>query len=345
MKAHTLTEVLNLFDPREPLSGSKMDVYLRKIKKPTKLLFTGHRGSGKSTELFRLISLLEDEFFIVHFSVLEALNPFDVTYVDLLLALATRLLAQATDAKIIKKRGLALLKEELLDEIYRWFTREVLGDIPFVAPRPDAEVSVKVNLLAVQLESKVGTEAASRKQIRERLELRLSELLDWMNYAIDQVARATKQGVLLIVEDIDKLDLARARDFFLEHATSLTTPKAYVVYTFPVSLRYSNDFVQIIRNFDEAFVLPNIKVFDRDGTPYEPGRERLREVLTKRMNEDLIEEEALEKLIENSGGLMVTLIELVPGLWTKPRGDQKPVFSLQIAVHVDLKQVDSVRFR
>jgi hypothetical protein len=91
-----------------------MRVFLEDKRDPVKVLFTGHRGSGKSTELNKLATMLEDKFFIVRFSILRTLNPQDMTYVDLLLALATSLFKQATDANVLKRRTKGLVGDELL---------------------------------------------------------------------------------------------------------------------------------------------------------------------------------------------------------------------------------------
>ncbi len=327
MKATRLQEAINIFDPREPLRGEKLkqyyveregsplkevEVYLRGMEKPVKLLFTGHRGSGKSTELNRLATHLDNQFFIVHFSATEVLNPFDLTYVDLILAMALQLFGQATDKEIMKRQGLSWAKAELLDGIWDWFNRHVIGeDIALSAPKPDQiGLEAGLNLQVAQLGVKFSTEAPTRTKVRDRVEMRLSELLDLIRYVTDGVKRRIKREVLIIVEDIDKLDLAKARDLFLEHSFSLTEPGAYIVYTFPVSLRYCDDFPQINRNFDEPFTLPNVGILNRNSTPNAAGQEMMRDVVYRRLEPHLIDEAALNKLIEASGGLMVTLIEL-----------------------------------
>lgn len=56
--------------------------------------------------------------------------------------------------------------------------------------------------------------------------------------------------------------------------------------------------------------MPNVKVNDVDGSADHAGREMLRQVVLKRMNERLVDKEALEMLVEMSGGVLRTLIEL-----------------------------------
>lgn len=68
-------------------------------KRPVHLLFTGHRGSGKSTEINKLCSELDDKFLIVKVSFS---NRPDVDYVDVLLKAAMTLFKVATDEQVIK---------------------------------------------------------------------------------------------------------------------------------------------------------------------------------------------------------------------------------------------------
>jgi energy-coupling factor transporter ATP-binding protein EcfA2 len=165
MIARTLSEVLHVFDPQRPLQDEQlthyyvarpmsqlepMRVFLEDKTDPVKVLFTGHRGSGKSTELNKLASMLGDKFFIVHFSILRILNPQDLTYVDLLLALAIKLFQQATDARLLSRRTRGLVGDDLLDDVYRWFTREVIQEKIF-EPKAEAGAAVNLNLLAVKL--------------------------------------------------------------------------------------------------------------------------------------------------------------------------------------------------
>jgi hypothetical protein len=300
---------LNLYyveRPRSPLN--RMAVQLR-TQRRLKVLFTGHRISGKTTALNALAVQLEDAFFIVHFSVLDTLNAYDVHYADLMLALAVRLLEQATDEKLFPKGIKTLVREDLLDDILRWFEQRIEG-LQFVPTPVEKSLSGQVNFLTAQLEAKVSTETVTRQTLRERVSLHLSELLDRMRYVIDEVERRGQRQVLFIVEDIDKLDLANARDLFLEHARSLTAPPAAIIYTFPVALRYSLDFPQIAANFGRHFIWPNIRLFDPEGSPDPVGRQTLTEIFYRRLDRNLVTRDALDSLVAASGGLVGTLIRL-----------------------------------
>ncbi len=326
-QATNLKEALNVFDPRAPLQGESLKAFyverpasplaelrvgLQFLSKPGKFLFTGPRGSGKSTELHRLVEQegMGDQFFVTHFSVIDALNPHDLQYIDLLLGTANQVFNNATSQEILPRGVTQIIKDDLLDEIYQWFTRDLLHEVPFRSPKPEWSLAAKVNFLAVELEGKLNNEPRTRQIVRERTELRLNELLDNLNYVLDEVRRQANREPLIIIEDIDKLDLKLARDMYFQHAASLTAPKAHIIYTFPIALRYTNDFIQIRRNFDEDITLPNIKVTRRDGAADAEGQAMLRQVVLERMQAGLIAEEAITLLVTMSGGIPVTLIDL-----------------------------------
>jgi len=80
MRAKTLKEALNIFDPERPLRTEEelRQYFIERASSPLqelvllfqntdssqKILFTGHRGSGKSTELSKLTSLLQHQYLL-----------------------------------------------------------------------------------------------------------------------------------------------------------------------------------------------------------------------------------------------------------------------------------------
>jgi hypothetical protein len=131
MIADSLNKVYANFDPLLPLPGHS-ELYVERKKNPLskikwdllnynpitippKLLFSGHRGSGKSTELNRLIAdeEMKERYFIVHYSVREVLDIAGLDYTDLLLSVGAQVFAKAIDEKV-------KLRKRLLDELNRW---------------------------------------------------------------------------------------------------------------------------------------------------------------------------------------------------------------------------------
>ena len=118
MKAKALSNVYDIFDPQEALSGDKLREYYVKQEspvksladilssgKPLKYLFVGSRGNGKSTELNRLSELVADKLFVVSFSIKDKLNLFDVDYADILLVIATEIYESVSDKSNCSIKG------------------------------------------------------------------------------------------------------------------------------------------------------------------------------------------------------------------------------------------------
>ena len=317
MRANGLRQALNILDPERPLltkqqldewfvsrPGTPIDelsMLLEDAEGPQKILFTGHRGSGKTTELAKLTLELADRFFIVHYSVKSVLNLFDLTHVDVVLSMGLQLIRQATEDRIP-------VRPDVLEQVLE-FGRDISEDTE-ICESKRGEVSAELGLLAVKLSGKLGVEDATREVVREKVSHRIGDLLENIDILSREVERHTDKRVLVIVEDLDKTDLGTAKKLFYEHARSLAAPEVTVIYTFPTALRHDNDFMQIGMSFPNHYTLPNIKVSHRDGHPDEDGRACLRQLFTNRVDDGLITPDALERLVDLSSGVPRELVVL-----------------------------------
>jgi hypothetical protein len=327
-RANNLAEVIRLFDPRKPLQGNALDsfyidrpgnplqrmlIYLQGLglnNHPVKLLFTGHVGSGKSTELNKLATHLQNQFFIVNLDVRQSLNLSDLTYVDVLLGLTTALFRRATEETVLAKAP-AQIAAGVWEDVSLFIEKTIFGLIRLPTPKSEASLSAKVNLLAAEFEARFSQESMTRQAVREQMESRVAELVDKLNFVARQVRDQYKRPVLFFIENTDKPDLKRARQLFVDHTHTLTNFQAAAIYTFPVGLRYSPDFTLVKDHFDHDFVLPNIKVSERDGREVDQGLACLREAVRKRADLDLFDPEALDVMVRASGGLVRTLIRMI----------------------------------
>lgn len=317
MKAQDLRQALNILNPEAPLHTEEqlegyfvtrpmspledLSILLQDTTDPQKVLFTGHRGSGKSTELAKLTQGLRGQFFIIRYSIKSILNLFDLDYVDVVLSLGLELIREAIARQV-------QVNQEVLSHILD-FTKEITKEVE-TGVKEQANVGAELNLYVVKLSSKLGAEDATRTIVREKVQTRLSDLLESVDLLSREIEKNRQQRVLAIVEDLDKTDLDTAKEIFYGHATSLLAPYMSVIYTFPTALRHDNDFMQIEMNFPNVYILPNLKARFRDGKPDEDGLARLRDILTKRVEENLFTPEALTALAELSSGIPRELIAL-----------------------------------
>lgn len=272
-------------------------------REPIKLLFTGHRGSGKTTTLNRLVSNLDDRFFIVHYNVFDLLDQNDVNYTDVLFSMLTRMLEKAEMKEIDLGKTLLKRVNNWGSSIIESITRE---------KGVESGVDLKIHLYLLEIMGRMKSETTTRVETRKEIEPRVSELVSIINDTISEIEKTGEQ-VLIIIDNLEKIDPAKALHLFYDHATQLTQPLCKIIYTFPISLKSSNDFMQIKINFSDVFIHPNIKIHEREGPEhtYPKGREFMKEIVSKRVSPDMFEPDALEYIIDMSGGVVREFIRII----------------------------------
>ena len=114
-RATNLEEAIRVLNPQKRLGGRELDEFyvsrdsraLERIKtlllqaSEVKVLFTGHRGVGKSTELAQLQKDL-DQFWTVFFSVFNKLDPNYLDYRDILFSIPLQILLKVKADRQIK---------------------------------------------------------------------------------------------------------------------------------------------------------------------------------------------------------------------------------------------------
>ena len=314
--AHTLEAAYSELDPK-PLTRGQLNSHfvsrpnsrtlqlvneLRHARTGEKFIFIGHRGSGKSTELVYVSKQLEDKYYTVHIPVFEVFQSAALSHDELMFALFSRIIRTATDERLIQAGIVSGVWENYLRGTFDRVNRFLFGDA--VQALPEGSVSAKIHLALADIELNV----ANSPELLERLKGRASEFQRAIDFTINQIQQATGKKVLLIVEDLDKFDLDPIRRLFVDHAGTLQLPAPTTIYTFPVAMRYSDEFDQIRQAF-KPYALPNISTGYRDGTPDAEGQAILREIITRRAHESLFTPEALDKIVL-CGGIVRDVILL-----------------------------------
>ena len=322
MIANNLRKVYTNFDPLSPLTLDKSEFYVERKKGsfdrmkwaltsdnqiPPKFLFSGHRGSGKSTELSKLMADQEirDKYFIVHYSVRDILDIIGLDYTDLLVSIGAKILAEATVQKIKLKKG-------VLDELNNWgkpIEEQIITD-----EGVEIGTEIGLNVFFAKTLSKLKSGKDTRTLIRKNIEPRLEELIEIINnLVITEVEKETGKKVLVAIDDLDKPDLSVARQLFYERQSSLTLPRCTLIYTAPIALLYSPDGNQVKQGFTDSFFLPNVTItkHDDERSPDNEGRSVMKEFVLKRMSLNLIDEDALEYSISVSGGVFREMARII----------------------------------
>ncbi len=79
----------------------------------------------------------------------------------------------------------------------------------------------------------------------------------------------------------------------------------------------------MIRYFDDHQILPNIKIFERDGELNEDNYELMEKIALNRMDGGLISDDALDLAIKSSGGILQDFIRIIRNSANVASGEEK----------------------
>ncbi|RZN15668.1 MAG: hypothetical protein EF812_01685 [Methanosarcinales archaeon] len=319
MQAQTLKDAIRVFDPRKTLDGEGLNEYhtdripnrkedpaITKLKTQLdadaqKILFSGHRGCGKSTELNKLALDLEKErpgLLIVKYNVTDVLDVFDLEYSDVLFSLAYQLYHKAETIGV-------KIDKAVVDNI-----EEFVGCVT----RDFEEIKEKKVGLGVMFQKlfvgKYQQERLTRETVRKQLKPRISRLIELINSMVVQIKLAGYDA-LIIIDGIDNSPLDIGKNLYYGFGQVLSKPDCAIIYTIPISVVYSSEFTVIQQSFDKTVILPNITVTNRDGSQNEDGISIFSNLSERRMRPDLIGEDALRYAIRMSAGITREFIRTI----------------------------------
>jgi hypothetical protein len=345
--ARTLRDAYNAADPTTPLpSGDPRYVDCTDVRgnrdvvqqmfdtitwsnSDTAQLLTGHRGCGKSTELLRLKTRLEEAgYTVIYFEADEDLDVNDIIYSDLLLAVARRI------ESALRREHEIELDPRLLESIQRWFAevlytedgwrqvqRELAAEAKLGVGLP-AGVPLLARLLA-RVTGQIKTGHDIREELRRKLDPQISLLIDNINLLIlratERLHHQGRQGLVLLIDNLDRitlrhLDTARTSHeaLYIDHGEQLRAPTCHLVYTVPISMVYSPTATQLKAIFPHCAVVPMVKIAQPEGGEHSEGLARLRDMLARRIDLDaLFTGEAVDSLCRACGGHPRDLMRLV----------------------------------
>jgi energy-coupling factor transporter ATP-binding protein EcfA2 len=327
----------------EPLEGDDLDRYyvdLSEVRKTeaiagvsnildfqepeqfTTILFTGHRGCGKSTELKRIQKHWEKDYRVIYLEVDEQTDINDVSYTDFYLI--------AIKQVEFEMRGLGLkLDSRLMDNFEDWFkevTEETEQTVESsVSIEGEATLGSGAPFLAkllVKLLAQIKGSDKQKKTIRQTLEKDISRLKADINLLLNDAVKKLRKkfpkykGFLIIFDNLDRVPPNVANHLFFDYAAQLQELNCTIIYTVPLSVLYSPQ--NAIKNFDCPHIVPmvNIYEFNRDSCDLnynEVSLNAMASLVERRVEVDKIFEsrEQLLELAKASGGHVRQLMQMM----------------------------------
>jgi len=332
--AETLDDLYRVCDPEMPLANDDpryVDLsevrgmknlaksLARQIRRADRAylqkLVTGHRGSGKSTELLRLKAQLEhDGFFTIYLDVEDLLDLVEIDYLDVLLVIA-RVVEQASREAGFK------LPYDLLDDLYEWFADKVIETDERQALtsqlKTQAEGKLEIPLIAhllARFTGEIQTASSRRVNTRHQLARELPVFISKLNVLLGavrtQAQKADFTDIVVIVDGLEKMHYnllgedktSTHANLFLHHAEQLKAPECHIIYTVPMSLAFNANLHDVF----DMVVLPMVKT-DQEGL------DKLKQIIAVRADVDnLFTHPAhLNELLRVSGGVVRDLMHLI----------------------------------
>ena len=339
----TLKKIYAVFSPA-PLSQGKDNLYvdLDEVRGDTSVIhrmqqkiilpdgpscqvLAGHRGSGKSTELWKLRQALEtpqiiaDRMFVVQVKADEELDPNDIDFPDVLISIVRQLASE------LKTREGIQLKPGYFKDRWHRLKELALSKVEFEGGELDT-VMGKVSAV-------IRSSPEARKQVRAALE---PDTDNWIAAANDVIGAAVLElkakhysGLVIMVDGLDKMITRQLDDvgctttenLFVNRGAQLTSFACHLIYTVPIDLAYSHHGANIRLRYGGEFpVVPMTKIETPPPNPktYAKGIAKFREIITTRLHSIGVTEDALfsndrvrDDLIKLTGGQPTELMTLI----------------------------------
>ncbi|MDP3925680.1 MAG: ATP-binding protein [Hydrogenophaga sp.] len=284
------------------------------------VLFFGHIGSGKTTELRRYMGRFNasKHFFVVEVDVLAKLDRNNLQYSEVLMAMAESLLEQ------LAREGFGV-DEDALRPLREWFAPAVHTHTESSELNAELKTGLQagggipgiLKLLAsftTSFRTGASRKTEWRQEIRNRfttLALAFSGLIRHVEQLLKVKGRAER--VLFLIDGTDKMRGDDTQAFFVHDAEQLLSIQTLALYTAPLHLKYDGS---LGGKLDADIVLPMIKLYTQEGERWEPGWTALRELLLHRAARSLFEEGdtgevQIQRLVEHCGGHPRELLRLL----------------------------------
>jgi len=267
-------------------------------------LFTGYIGCGKSIELLKLKSKLEEEgFYVTYFDItedleLEKVSNIDIT--DILLSIARRV-----------HESLKLIQIKLELGYFNKLFKEFQNSFNL----PDFEVGGELSIGIAKITAKAKETAEMRSKIKESfLQPRTSDIVSSINNdifkcAAEPLSKKGKKGLVVIVDNLDRVDSSPSssekieyRNLFIDPGERLKKLQCHIIYTIPLALTFSSTTYGQVTQRLSSGVPPKVLTMVDVNT----GIDLLRQVVLARAFPEVTEQERINlipKLFQDFRGL------------------------------------------
>ncbi len=280
----------------------------------SKVLFTGFRGAGKSTELYRIHQYFnhKDRYFSVFIDLEEEMDMSNFYYEDFYFVLLFKFSKVLAENKKLKSKTKIIdnILEDLLSD--KEISKVVEKDYKVSA---SASTGAGFNILnlfksKIDLKGEFATNTAIATIIRKKLKNNLLGIIRKFNDALNEIRpliikNGLGKDILFIIDSFERVDFEIYRQLIVLNSYVIRELQANLILSIPIGAQFLANEVAA-RNIFNTVYLPVIQI------KKVKNRRLLAKLLKKRIDfETFFEnEEVLEYLIRKSGGVIRQLLKL-----------------------------------
>lgn len=302
-----------------------------KISQTLKLFLSGHRGTGKTTELLKLRNEIDETtcFFSVFCDLSdEELDVNNIDFIDIIILILEKLTKTLDDKKIdIPKAN--------IEPFYDWYEQRITE----INSQTDESASIEVegkagiNLfsllsLVTKTKGKLSGSNSTKETIRKVFKNKFSDFsLKFNEFILDIKDYLLKNGIskdlLFIIDGFEKIgSLEDRKKILIDNSNKFVEIKANMIITLPIEL-FSE--VSRLKEFASHISFPLITLDNN-------SKERFKEFIYKRIEKNLFDsEQTVEKIIYYGAGSPRETLKIISNAYIQAEGEIIDLKSVQDA--------------
>ncbi len=312
---------LDLKDTNNSLLLDQLELQLRDVARLAddfkKIIITGHRGCGKSTELKRLQHVLSGTFTPLYFPISNHVLR-DCDHIDIMVWLVENILRKFSLEKWP-------LTGNIVIDITDWFSKKAFDDPERIKEEIRSETGTDMQSLygffwmPIQLLNRIKSmmiaSAVHRDAMRKKLHSYTTDMLHQVNVLLDDARVSLKRidkspHLIITIDNIDHMPADVAAKLFYDGADIFKSLRANIIFSVPIALKLPP--LHIENNFEHCYTLAPIG-FGKKTSKKDAALIQLRKFVNKRIDTNLVftSESIVDDLARMSGGIYRDFLLLI----------------------------------
>jgi len=273
-----------------------------KLSQPKKVFLSGHRGTGKTTELLKLKNAIDKtKCYLTIFCDLsnEELDVNNIDFVDVIILILEKLI------ETLKAKEIDIPKANI-ESFYNWYEQRITEINKETDQSATIEIEAKAGFdifsflsIVTKTKGKLSGSNKTKETIRSTFINKFSDFSLKFNQFILDIkeylnTKALYKDLLFIVDGFEKIgSLEDRRKILIENSNKFIEIKTNMIITLPIEL-FSE--ASKLNEFAKSISFPLINLDEN-------AKDRFREFIYKRVDKSLFKDESIvDKIIEYGAG-------------------------------------------